>query len=450
LLYSISVQRSKFLHITPTLLHIRCDLTDTVPSTSPLINLHPTDIHSDYPTDDEEDETDTTSIALVVEDRNDTTSIPLADVEKDDTTLISHSADKKVDATSTSIPPAVDKRIVTTLISPAIDEKIDTTAIPPAVDEKGDTTSIPHGIYSIVAVGGIIAVVLLGCLAAKKQKKKSTKKAHRGILASSSQCDMDEDSCASPVSVQESHDVNSNRTGSLEEVSLEDDDVERGNSTLISDISSSRECEDTTPTEKKLGTLSPLRSVFPAGSIASILNMAGIAYLNRVDIKAILKSPSEKAVAPWQSFDANDSWSWESQGSVSENNTEQGNIGTPGPPHSLFSVGTVTSILKVHVKSIRKSRSEDAAAPWQLFDANDSSPQESHGSVSEYNASNDDMSSSTSSVYIEDSGINDSDSDGSSISSHRDWKDAHQSMDNTIVWSFSATHNVETCEMSEI
>jgi nucleosome binding factor SPN SPT16 subunit len=106
----------------------------------------------------------------------------------------------------------------------------------------------------------------------------------------------------------------------------------------------------------------------------------------------------------------------------------------------------------VHIKAIRKFRSEDAAAPWQLFDANDSSPQESHGSVSEYNASSDDMSSSsTSSVYIEDTGINDSNSDGSSISSHRDWKeDAHQSTDNTIVWSFSATHIGETCEMSEI
>jgi hypothetical protein len=329
-----------------------------------VINLHPADIHSDYPADDEEGEIDTTSIPPAVEDRDDTTSIPPAVDKKGDTTL-----------------PAVDERSVTTLISPAVDEKIETTSIPPTVDEKGDTSSIPRGIYPIVSVGGVMGVmtgVLLGCLAVKKKKKKSTKKPLRGVLASSSQCDMDEDSCASPVSVQESHDANCHRTGSIEELCLEDDDVECGNSILISNISSSSECEDTTSTEKNLGTPGPLRSVFPAGAIASILNMAGIAFL----------------------------------------------------------------------KSIQKSRSEKAAAPWQAFDSNDSS-WESHGSVSENNVRNDDMSSSASSVYIEDTDINDSDSDGSSISSHRDWKDA-QSMDNTIVWSFSATHIGDTCEMGEI
>jgi hypothetical protein len=113
-----------------------------------------------------------------------------------------------------------------------------------SVDGKDVTTSIPRGVYPIAAVGGvIIGTALLGCLC-KEQKKKSSKIPRMVVVASpSSQRDMDKGSCAaSPESVvQESHDVNS--TGSLEEVSLVDDDVELGTATLdgsmVSDISSS-------------------------------------------------------------------------------------------------------------------------------------------------------------------------------------------------------------------
>jgi hypothetical protein len=112
------------------------------------------------------------------------------------------------------------------------------------VDGKVDATSIPRGVYPIVAVGGVIVgTALLGCLY-KEQKKKSSKIPRMVVVASlPSQRDVYEGSWAtSPASVvQESNDVNS--TGSLEEVSLVDDDVELGTATLdgsmVSDISTS-------------------------------------------------------------------------------------------------------------------------------------------------------------------------------------------------------------------
>jgi hypothetical protein len=447
-------------------LHIHCDLTTTVPSSSPFVNLHPVYIHSDDPLVED-------AIDDAVDEKGDIASIPRANLVDDaidvkgvttTSTPRENPVDDAIDEKGTTTSINDNPALVTTLTSPDIDEKVDTTSIPPTDDENDDTTSTPRGIYPIVAVGGVVTVVLLGCFAIKKQKRKSTKKPLRGVIASSSQSDTDENSHASPVSVQESYDVKSKHTGRLKEVYLEDDDVERGNSILVSEISSSREWDEdtnTTPTEQgSLDTPDPSRSLFPVGTVTSILNMAGIAYLNKVYIKSIQNSPSEKAVAPsWQLFDGNDSSSLESHGTVSDYNTEDGNLGTPGLSRSVFPGGTVASILniagiaylkRVDIKSIHKSPSEKAVAPpWQLFDRNDSSSLESHGSVSESNVDNDDMSSSTGSVYIEDAGINDSDSDGSSISSHQDWKDA-QSMDNTFVWSFSAAHIDDTCEMVEI
>jgi hypothetical protein len=415
-----------------------------------MFNLHLADIHSSDPVlDDATDKKgDTASIPRenpvddAIDEKGGTASIP-RETPPDDT------SDEKGD--TTLISPAIGEKVDTSLIPPAIGEKVDTSLIPPATDEKGDTPSIPRIIYPIMAVVGVMTVVLLGCLAVKKQKNKSTKKPRRGAVVLSSLRYVDEDFCASPASDQESHDVVTS-TGSLKKASLEDEDedMERGNSILISDISASCEWEDTNTTTTEDGsqkTPGLTRSLFPTVTVASILNMASIAYLNRVDVKSIHKSPSEKAVPQWPSFDANDSW--ESHGSESENSTEQGSIGTSGPPRSLFSVGTVATIKKLHIKSIQKFRNEEVAAPWQLFNANDSSSWESHGSVSENNVQNDGMSSSTGSVYIEETGINDSDSDGSSISSQQDWKDA-QSMDDTIVWSFSATHIGNSCEIGEI
>jgi hypothetical protein len=242
-----------------------------------------------------------------------------------------------------------------------------------------------------VAVGGVIVATTLLCYLVKKQNKKSTKKSRWVAAVWSSQLDVDEDSCwASTESAQASHDVNIT-AGSLEEVSLEDDededededDVERGTTlegSKISDISSCSEWEDsnTTSTENaNLRTPGPPRSLFPAGSVAAVLNMAGIAYLKRVGITS----------------------------------------------------------------GIRKTSSEEAA------NASDSCSRKSRGPVSENN--NDDMSSSTSSVYLEDGDSVNSDSDDSSISSHQDWQDT-RSMDNITIWSSPAFHAGDTCEMGEI
>jgi hypothetical protein len=177
--------------------------------------------------------------------------------------------------------------------SPVFKPKSSQGVIAPEQKERSRMKDIPRSLFPVMGIWGVMvmsSILCFLCLVVKKLKN-STKKS---VVASPQLDNVDTgNSWASPVSLQQNDDVNS--TGSLEEVSLEDD-LEGGT-----------------------GTEDPPRSIFPGMAIggAAVLAMSAIAYVKKEIKFSKNKSCRRKAVMASKLYDANGSWV--NRGSVRDN-----------------------------------------------------------------------------------------------------------------------------------